>query len=192
MSPCRAPTLKPCFCSDLYNSATSRFRLQKIIALWRSLASRSRRRSVSRFSCGSRPTLIWNWATPTAGVAGLETSIFSGMCREGSVVRADFGGHRRREEQRLPRKWNHFADTFDIGNEAHVQHAVGFVDDEQFDAGEQKSAALGMVEQAAGRCDQDVDAAGQFGVLVAERNPADQQRDVEFLTGAVFVERFVS
>src|SRR5260221_4166524 len=44
-----------------------------------------------------------------------------------------------------------------------------------------------MVEQPARGCDQDVDAAGQFTVLVAERNAADQERDVEFLTGAVFV-----
>jgi hypothetical protein len=34
----------------------------------------------------------------------------------------------------------------------------------------------------------DVDAAGQFGVLVAERDAADQERDVEFLADAVFVE----
>ena len=80
------------------------------------------------------------------------------------------------------------ADAFDVGNEAHVQHAVGFVDDQQFDAGEQQPAALGVVEQPAGRRDQDVDAAGQFGVLVAERDAADQERDVEFLAGAVFVE----
>ena len=45
-----------------------------------------------------------------------------------------------------------------------------------------------MVEQAAGRCDQHVDAARQLGVLVAERDAADQERDVELLVGAVFVE----
>ena len=39
-----------------------------------------------------------------------------------------------------------------------------------------------------GRCDQHVDAARQFDVLVAERNAADQKRDVELLAGAVFVE----
>ena len=45
-----------------------------------------------------------------------------------------------------------------------------------------------MIEQPAGGCDQHVDAARQLGVLVAERNAADQQRDIEFLAGAVFVE----
>jgi len=42
-----------------------------------------------------------------------------------------------------------------------------------------------------GVCDQHVDAAGQLGVLVAERDAADQERDVKFLAGAVFVELFL-
>ena len=111
--------------------------------------------------------------------------------QEGFGDAGDFGGHRRGEEQRLPRKRNHLADAFDVGNEAHIQHAVGFVDDQQFDAGEQQPAAFGVVEQPAGGCDQHVDAARQLGVLVAERNAADQQRDVELLAGAVFVELFL-
>ena len=111
--------------------------------------------------------------------------------QEGLGDAADFGRHRRGEEQRLPREGNQFADAFDVGNEAHVEHAVGFVDHQQFNAGEQQAAALGMVEQPAGGCDQHVDAARQFGVLVAERDAADQQRDVEFLADAVFVELFL-
>ena len=111
--------------------------------------------------------------------------------QEGFGDAADFGRHRRGEEQRLPRERDQLADPFDVGNEAHVQHAVGFVDDQQFNAGEQQPAALGMVEQPARGRDQDVDAAGQFGVLIAERDAADQQRDVEFLADAVFVELFL-
>ena len=111
-----------------------------------------------------------------------------GIVQEGFGDAADFGRHRRGEEQRLPGERHQLADAFDVGNEAHVQHAVGFVDHQQFDAGEQQAAAFGMVEQAAGRCDQHVDAARQLGVLVAERDAADQQRDVEFLADAVFVE----
>ena len=106
-------------------------------------------------------------------------------------MRRNFRRHRRGEEQRLPRERHQLADAFDVGNEAHVEHAVGFVDDKQFDAGEQQPAALGVVEQAAGRCDQHVDAARQLGVLVAERDAADQQRNVEFLARAVFVELFL-
>src|SRR6516165_4100397 len=37
--------------------------------------------------------------------------------------------HRRCEEQCLPREWDELTDTFDIRDEAHVEHAVGFVDD---------------------------------------------------------------
>ncbi len=88
----------------------------------------------------------------------------------------------------MPRERHQLADAFDVGDEAHVQHAVGFVDDQQFDAGEQQSAAFGMVEQPARGRDQDIDAAGQLGVLVAERDAADQKRNVEFLADAVFVE----
>src|SRR3954453_7975720 len=47
-----------------------------------------------------------------------------------------------------------------------------------------------MIEQPARRCDQHVDAAGQLAVLVAKRNAADQERDVEFLAGSIFVELF--
>ncbi len=45
-----------------------------------------------------------------------------------------------------------------------------------------------MVEQAAGRCNQHVDAARQLAVLIAERDAADQKGDVEFLADTVFVE----
>ena len=113
------------------------------------------------------------------------------IVQEGFGDAADFRRHRRGEEQRLPGEGNQLADAFDVGNEAHVQHAVGFVDDQQFNAGEQQSAALGMVEQPARRCDQHVDAARQFGILIAERNAADQKRDVELLADAVFIELFL-
>ena len=71
------------------------------------------------------------------------------------------------------------ADALDVRNEAHVEHAIGLVDDEDLDAGQQQLAALEMVEQAAGRGDQHVDAARDLGVLVAEGNAADEQRHVQ-------------
>ena len=113
------------------------------------------------------------------------------VVQEGFGDAADFRRHRRGEEQRLPREGNELADALDVGNEAHVEHAIGFVDHKQFDAGQQKAATLGMVEQAAGGCDQDVDAARQLGVLVAERDAADQERDVELLARAIAVEVFL-
>ena len=51
-----------------------------------------------------------------------------------------------------------------------------------------RRAAFGMVEQAAGRRDQNIDAAHQLGVLVVERNAADDERDIELVVLAVFLE----
>ena len=110
------------------------------------------------------------------------------IVQEGVGDALDFRRHGRREEQCLPRERHQLADALDVGDEAHVEHAVGFVDDEQFAAGEQQLAALGMVEQAAGRRDQHIDAAQQLGVLVVERDAADDQRDVEFVVLAVLLE----
>ena len=70
----------------------------------------------------------------------------------------------------------------DVGDEAHVEHAVGFVDHQKLDAGQQQLAALEMVEQPAGRGDQHVDAARQLHVLVVEGHAADQQRHGELVS----------
>ncbi len=88
----------------------------------------------------------------------------------------DFRRHGRRKEQGLLLGRRHLEDALDVRNEAHVQHAVGFVDDQELHAGHQQLAALEMVQQTAGGGDQHVDAAVQLLLLVAERHAADQQR----------------
>ena len=103
----------------------------------------------------------------------------------------DFRRHGRREEQGLAGERNELADALDVGDEAHVEHAVGFVDDQKLDAGEQQPPALEMIEQPAGRRDQHVDAARELRVLIVERHAADDQRDVELLLGAVLDEAFL-
>ena len=100
----------------------------------------------------------------------------------------DFRRHGCREEQRLAGERDQLGDALDIGNETHVEHAVGFVDDEDFDAGHQKLAALAMVEQAAGRADQHIGAALELAVLFVEGDAADQKGDVELVVLAVFFE----
>ena len=100
----------------------------------------------------------------------------------------DFRRHGRGEEQRLPGERHQLADAFDVGDETHVEHAVGFVDDQKLDVAEQQPPALEMVEQAAGRGDQHIDAAHQLLVLVVERDAADDQRDVELVIDAVAYE----
>src|SRR5262249_54519583 len=100
----------------------------------------------------------------------------------------DLRRHGGGEKQRLAREGDERSDALDVRNESQVEHAVGLVDDEELDAGEQQASALEVVEQAAGRRDQHIDAARELQVLVVERDAADQQRDVELLLGAVLVE----
>ncbi|VUD75088.1 hypothetical protein MET9862_05728 [Methylobacterium symbioticum] len=111
-----------------------------------------------------------------------------GVVQERVREALDLRRHRRREEQRLAREGHHLHDALDVGDEAHVEHAVGLVDDEELDAGQQQLAALEMVEQAPRRRDQHVGAAGQLGILVGEGDAADDQRDVELVVGAVALE----
>ena len=74
------------------------------------------------------------------------------------------------------------------GHEAHVEHAVGLVDDQDRDAAEQHLAALELVEQAAGRRDQHVHAAIQPAPLLVHADAADQQRHGEVEVLAVGLE----
>ena len=100
----------------------------------------------------------------------------------------DLRRHGRRVEQCLARERDQLADAFDVGDEAHVEHAVGFVDDEDVDLAEHQLAALEMVEQAARRGDQHIDAAIELLVLVVERDAADQQRHRKLVVLAVALE----
>ncbi len=110
--------------------------------------------------------------------------------QEGFGEPRDFGRHGGGEEQRLPREGNELADSLDVRNEPHVEHAVRLVDDEDFDAGQKQLAALEEIEEAAGRGDQHIDAADDLDFLIAEGDAADQQRHVEFVIDAVADEAF--
>ena len=88
----------------------------------------------------------------------------------------DLGRHGSGEEQRLPGEGHEPEDPFDIGDEAHVEHPVGLVDDHDLHAGQEQLAALEMVEQPAWRSDQHVDAAVDQRILFLEAHAADQER----------------
>ena len=96
--------------------------------------------------------------------------------------------HRGREQQCLPILGQLGADFLDIGNESHVEHAVGFVDDQQVAAVEHDLAAPEQVHQPAGGGDQHVDALFERLDLVAHLNAADQQCHRELVIFAVFHE----
>ena len=97
-----------------------------------------------------------------------------GIVQELAGEALDFGRHGCGEEQGLAREGQRLADALDVGDEAHVEHAVGFVDHQDLDAGEQQFAALEMIEQPARRCDHHIGAAIDLGCLFVERNAADQ------------------
>src|SRR5262252_9158221 len=86
--------------------------------------------------------------------------------------------HGRCKEERLPRERYQFANSLDIGDEAHVEHALRLVDDEQLTTRQKQSPAFEVIEQATRCGDQDVDSAKQLGVLIVERNATDDQRYV--------------
>ena len=127
----------------------------------------------------------------SAVVAARETSMRIGLCRNVSVRRVISGGIVAEKNERLAGEGDQLADALDVGNEAHVEHPVGFVDDQDLDAGQQEAAALGEVEQAAGRRDHDVRAAVDLDLLLAVGHAADQQRDAELVIDAVFGEGFL-
>ena len=79
---------------------------------------------------------------------------------------------RGREEHRLVRRGDAVEDLLDLGHEAHVGHAVGFVDHEHLDRRERQLLALEQVDEAPGGADDDVDALLQGGDLRVHRDAA--------------------
>ena len=111
-----------------------------------------------------------------------------GILQELADEPRDLGRHRGGEEQRLAPRRQELADLLDVGDEAHVEHAVGLVDDEDLHAHEHYAPALEVIEQAAGRGDQHVDAAVELLHLIVHRHAADQQREVQLVIDPVFLE----
>ena len=142
-------------------------------------------RSVARFRAGFAVGLDQTCVTVFVTEAGRLTSTRSGFDMKLSCKPLDFGRHGRREEQRLPRERDELGDPLDVGDEAHIEHAVGFVDDEDLDAGEEKFAAFEMIEQAARRRDQDVGAAVELLQLLIKGDAADEERDRQLVVLAV-------
>ncbi len=154
-------------------------RLQKTIAFFRSEAPLISSRRVSRFSKSSRPVATSRWTIVAAVDAARATSTLTGRVQERIGETLNLGRHGGGEEKGLAGERHHLHDALDIGNEPHVEHAVGFVDHQKLDAGQEQLATFDMVEQPAGGRDEHVDAARDLGILVTEGHAADQQGDVE-------------
>ncbi len=116
------------------------------------------------------------------------TSMRSGIGQKLVRELLHFGGHGRREKQRLPRCGQQLADALDVGDEAHVEHAVALVDDDDFHRRKQQLTAPGVIEQAPRRGDQHVRAAIELAELVVEGHTADQQRHGQLVVDAELLE----
>ena len=76
------------------------------------------------------------------------------------------------EEQVLAAVREQREDLADVADEAHVEHPVGLVEDEDLDPAQVDGALAGVVEQASGRGDHDLDATAQRADLAAEADAA--------------------
>ena len=101
----------------------------------------------------------------------------------GDVVR-----HGGREQQRLAVLRDRGRDATDVADEAHVEHAIGFVEDEEADLSELHVAALDEIEQTAGRGDQDVDAARQGLDLATVTQAANDGAEAQAEAATIGVE----
>ena len=61
-------------------------------------------------------------------------------------------------------------------DEAHVEHAVGFIEHQHLDLVEAQRVGAHQIKQAARRCDQHVEAIHELANLPAHRHAADDQR----------------
>jgi len=86
------------------------------------------------------------------------------------------GRQRRRKTQRLPLFRQHRQDTAQRRLEAHVEHPIGLVEDERFAPGQIDGPAIEVIDEAARRGDDDVDAGAQLTDLRAHRDAAEDSR----------------
>ena len=86
--------------------------------------------------------------------------------------RRDPGRHGRREQRGLPRRRRGGQDGLEVLGEAHVQHLVGFVEDEHLERRQVQRAASQVIERAAGRGHDHLDAALQGADLLVHRRAA--------------------
>jgi hypothetical protein len=95
------------------------------------------------------------------------------FARESRREPADRPVERCREQHRLPRGRRKRADPVDVFGEAHVQHAVGLVENEHLQFRQVDTPALDVVHQPAGCRDEHVDAAFDLAILRRIRRTAE-------------------
>ena len=91
----------------------------------------------------------------------------------------DLVRERGREQQALLLGRENGQHALDVMHKAHVQHAVGLVQHEELDLAQVEVALLMVVQQAAGRGDQDVDAIAQARQLRAHAHATEHDHGLD-------------
>ena len=123
---------------------------------------------------GDRERLIGDIAMAALGTDGRDGQ---GIALIAPRQRNDRLRHRRREEQGAPALGRGIEDFLKLVAEAHVEHLVGFVENDRGQPGQIERTALEMVAQAAGRADHDMRAMRKLAPLARRIHAADTGRD---------------
>ena len=119
-----------------------------------------------------------------AGTADLDLlGILEGPSGEGRDLRGDGGG----EKEGLAVFRAASDDAADIGEETHVEHAVDFIEDEDFDVAEVDGALLHVVEETTGGGNDDIDAFLEAVFLSAVTDAAMDEEALEASVLSVFL-----
>ena len=104
-------------------------------------------------------TMVTLWSMRSTVVAAGVTDTSAGLVRYWSASSLIALRHGRREEQGLALGRDQRDDPLQRVDEAEVEHLVGLVEDEDLELAQGERALVDEVEQAAGRGDEDVEAA---------------------------------
>lgn len=119
------------------------------------------------------------------GLLGLDGNV-SGVLKDGIGEFLDGGRKGGREEEGLLFARESSDDFFDITEEAHVEHAVDFIEDEEIDAGEIDIALIHVVEKAPGAGDENIDAlahGADLGILTDATEDESFRKSDAFAVG---------
>ncbi len=83
--------------------------------------------------------------------------------------------HGGRKEKRLPLRRQFRHDLADVSDEAHVEHAIGFVEHQKVNPVEPERIALHQIEQPARRGDENIDSIEDSANLLSHRDAANHE-----------------
>ena len=138
---------------------------------WSMACVRTRCDSSSRLR--ARSTGWTTWRTRSIGGVGRRDLDRCRPVEQALGQAADLPREGGAEQEVLPPVRQQRQDRADVADEAHVEHAIGLVEDEDLDRAEIDGALAGVVEQPAGRGDHDLRAAAQRRHLAGEADAAE-------------------